>query len=429
MGVDLSRLTGHLSPAQIRSIVGAMSTPQIALWSGAVSSGKTISSLLAFLILLTRAPSTGLIVMVGRTLQTIERNLLDPLSSPELFGVLAGQIHHTPGSTTAVILGRTVHLVGASDARSEGRIRGATIALSYVDEATLVPQSFWMMLISRLRVKGAKLLATTNPDHPGHWLRQDFVLRADEVGMRHWHFTLDDNPSLDPSYVDLLKQQYTGLWFRRFILGDWIAGQGAVYDMWDPDEHVVAWQDLPPMERLVCLGVDYGTTNASAGLLLGIARDGRLFLVDEYRHEPRRDAQRLTDAQQSARLLEWMDRPHLPDGSRLPVEYVAVDPAAASFRVQLHQDGLATSPAHNDVAHGISMVATLLARRQLLVSDRCAGWINEVGGYSWDEKATEKGLDAPIKTADHSLDAGRYALTTSEALWRPYLIDPLELAA
>src|SRR5690606_24239108 len=106
---------------------------QIALWSGAVSSGKTISSLLAFLILLTRAPSHGLVVIVGRTLQTIERNLIDPLQSPELFGPLAGQVHHTAGSTTAVILGRTVHLVGASDARAESRIRGATVALAYVD--------------------------------------------------------------------------------------------------------------------------------------------------------------------------------------------------------------------------------------------------------------------------------------------------------
>ncbi|QVJ03052.1 terminase family protein [Nocardiopsis eucommiae] len=427
--MDLTRLAGHLSAAQVRSIAGAMTTPQIALWSGAVSSGKTISSLLAFLILLTRAPSHGLIVVVGRTLQTIERNLLDPLASPELFGPLAGQVHHTPGSTTAVILGRTVHLVGASDARAESRIRGSTIALAYVDEATLVPQSFWMMLVSRLRVPNAKLLATTNPDHPGHWLRQDFVLRAGEVGMKHWHFTLDDNPSLDPGYVALLKTQYTGLWYRRFILGHWIAGQGAVYDMWDPDEHVTPWDELPPMDRLLCLGVDHGTTNPTAALLLGITFDGRLYLVDEYRHEPRRDTQRLTDAQQSSRLREWMAQPHVPNGARLPVEYVAVDPAAASFRVQLHSDGLASSPANNDVSHGLSLVATLLARRQLLVSDRCAGWINEVGGYSWDEKATEKGLDAPLKVDDHSLDAGRYSLTTSEALWRPYLIDPLDLAA
>lgn len=427
--MDLDRLMRHLSAAQIRSIVGALDTPQIALWSGAVSSGKTIASLLAFLILLTMAPRHGLIVIVGRTLQTIERNLLDPLQSPELFGPIAHQVHHTAGSTTAVILGRTVHLVGASDARAESRIRGATIALAYVDEATLVPQAFWMMLISRLRVAGAKLLATTNPDYPGHWLRQDFVLRAGTVGMRHWHFTLDDNPSLDPGYVDLLKRQYTGLWYRRFILGHWIAGEGAIYDMWDPDEHVVAWESLPPMVRLVCLGVDYGTTNPTSGLLLGLGVDGRLYLVDEWRHEPRRDTQRLTDSQLSERLRAWKDGPHLPGGARVPVEYTAVDPSAASFRVQLYRDGLATTPAHNDVSHGISMVATLLARRQLLVSDRCVGWINEVGGYAWDPKATEKGEDAPIKVDDHSLDAGRYAVATSEALWRPHLVDPMTLTA
>ncbi len=264
-----------LSPKQIRSIVGALDTPQIALWAGAVSSGKTIASLLAFLMAVAKAPDQGLIVVIGRTLQTIERNLIDPLQSSTLFGPFAGQVHHTPGSTTAVIFGRTVHLVGASDVRAEARIRGSTIALAYVDEATLVPQSFWMMLLSRLRVPGAKLLATTNPDGPAHWLRRDFILRGPQVGVRHWHFTLDDNPSLTAEYVARLKAQYVGLWHRRFIAGEWCLAQGAIYDMWDPDRHVIPAAQIPPMAALVSAGVDYGTTNPFHAGLLGLGVDHR----------------------------------------------------------------------------------------------------------------------------------------------------------
>lgn len=171
-----------MSPAQIRSIVESQDAP-IALWSGAVSSGKTIASLIAFLLRLAVAPDHGLIVIVGRTLQTIERNLIDPLQSTYLFGPLAKHVQHTTGSTTATILGRTVHLIGASDARAEGRIRGSTIALAYVDEATLVPYEFWMMLLSRLRVGNeSRLMATTNPDGPFHWLRREFILRGTRSG-------------------------------------------------------------------------------------------------------------------------------------------------------------------------------------------------------------------------------------------------------
>ncbi|MGW3072359.1 PBSX family phage terminase large subunit [Kitasatospora sp. NPDC001132] len=410
-----------LSRKQLRSI--AQATARINIWSGAIRSGKTIASLLAFLIAISTAPTAGLIVIVGRSLQTIERNVLDPLQTIELFGPLARQVHHTRGATTATILGRTIHLIGAADARAEGRLRGLTASLAYVDEATLLPEGFWNQLLGRLSVPGARLFATTNPDSPAHWLKRKFLDRHAQLDLQSWHFTLNDNPSLAPAYVAALKAEYVGLWYRRMIDGAWVAAEGAVYDMWDPEQHVVAADRVPAMQRLLALGVDYGTTNPSTGLLLGLGTDRHLYLVDEWRHDPQQGHQRLTDGQLSASLRQWMaDQRHAP-------EWVVVDPAAASFRVQLHQDGVTAQEADNDVSRGISLLATLLAQGQLLVSDRCTGFINEAPGYSWDPKATEDGKDRPIKVADHSLDGGRYAITTTEALWRPHLITPLEMAA
>jgi PBSX family phage terminase large subunit len=406
---NLSALSRVLSPKQVLSISEAMTTPQIALWSGAVSSGKTIASLLALLIAIAQAPDRGLIVIVGRTLQTIERNVIDPLQSVGLYGFAAKHVHHTTGSTLATILGRKVHLVGASDVRAEGRIRGATIALGYVDEATLVPQSFWMMLLSRLRVTGAKLLATTNPDGPGHWLRKDFILRADEVGCRHWHFTLDDNPSLDVAYVERLKVQYTGLWYRRFIEGVWCLAEGAIYDCWDPARHVVS--ALPSIASLPGCGVDYGTTNPFAALLLGVTGDGRLCLTREWRWDSKRRMRSLTDGEYSTRLRQWL-------GTDYP-EWICVDPSAASFRTQLFVDGLMPVDADNSVLDGLRLIASLLAQDLLVVHESCEGWIQEIGGYSWDPKKAQAGQDAPVKADDHSMDAGRYAIKTTEQLWRP----------
>lgn len=419
--MNLAAVTKVLSAKQIRSIAEAQSTPQIALWSGAVSSGKTIASLLAFLIALAAAPDRGLVVIVGRTLQTIERNIIDPLQAATLFGLVVGHVHHTTGSTVATILGRTVHLVGANDVRAEGRIRGATIALAYVDEATLLPQSFWMMLLSRLRVPGARLLATTNPDGPGHWLRKDFILRAGDVGMRYWHFTLDDNPSLDPEYVARLKRQYTGLWYKRFIDGRWVLAEGAIYDAWDPDRHIIQGP-VPPLVRLPGVGVDYGTTNPFAALMLGVSHDGQLVLTREWRWDSKRQMRALTDAEYSVRLRRWIgdDRP----------EWVCVDPSAASFNTQLFRDGLMPTPASNSVLDGVRLVASLIAQGLLLVHESCAGWIDEIGGYVWDEKAArELGEDKPVKADDHSMDAGRYAIATTEVLWRHLLRTDLDLAA
>lgn len=420
-----------LSPAQIRSVVESRDAP-IALWSGAVSSGKTIASLLAFLIALVNAPDHGLVVIVGRSLNTIERNLIDPLQSTHLFGPLAAHVQHTNGATTAVILGRTVHLVGASDARAEGRIRGATIALAYVDEATLVPHAFWMMLLSRLRVGAAsRLLATTNPDGPFHWLRKDFILRAGEVGLTNWHFTLDDNPSLDPGFVRRLKAQYIGLWYKRFILGEWCLASGAVYDMFDEARNVV--DILPYMRRWTAVGVDYGTVNPFSAVLIGHGEDNHLYAVSEYRYDSAKRLRQQTDAQYSADVRQWLAGVRRPgeQGSVRGVQpqWIFVDPSAASFMTQMWSEGASNvTPAVNDVLDGIRSVGVALGSGLLRIHRSCEGLLGELPSYAWDEKAAERGEDKPMKVDDHSADALRYALHSTAHEWRG-LIDYEEVAA
>ncbi|MFE6742317.1 terminase large subunit domain-containing protein [Streptomyces tubercidicus] len=245
-----------LSRKQLRSVVQA--SARINLWHGAVRSGKTIASLLAWLLAVAEAPPSGLILVVGRSLQTIERNVFEPLADPSLFGPVAAQVRHTRGATTATVLGRTVHLIGAADARAEGRLRGLTASLAYVDEATLLPEGFWVQLLARLSVPGARLLATTNPDSPRHWLKAGYLDRAHELDLKAWHFRLDDNPSLSADYVAALAAEYVGLWKRRMIDGAWVVAEGAVFDTYDEQQHVV---DVLPQMRRHWLGIDYGTSN------------------------------------------------------------------------------------------------------------------------------------------------------------------------
>src|SRR5882757_8230866 len=95
-----------LSPKQIESVVGSLSH-RVSILSGAVRSGKTVASLLSFLIIVAEAPPTGLLIISSKTLQTAERNLIEPLQDPALFGPIAAQVHHTRGSSTCSILGRT----------------------------------------------------------------------------------------------------------------------------------------------------------------------------------------------------------------------------------------------------------------------------------------------------------------------------------
>lgn len=409
-----------LSPKQIESL--RESSTRVSIWSGAIRSGKTIASLLRWLIYVASAPRGGQLVVVGRTRDSVARNVFAPLQDPSLFGAIAEHVRYTAGAPSGRILDRTVYVLGASDAKAEKVLRGLTCCGAYVDELTVVAEEFFVQLLGRMSVPGAQLFATTNPDNPAHWLKRRYLDRLVELpDWRSFAFTLNDNPALTESYKDSIRREYTGLWFRRFVLGEWVAAEGAVFDMWNPDKHVVSWSTLPDMARLLAVGIDYGTTNATAALLLGEGVDRRLYLIDEWRHDPAHAQVRLTDSQLSAGLRDWLALDHLPRVTGLRPQWIVADPSAASFRVQLHNDGVTTQTADNDVAYGIRVMSSLLAEHRLLIADRCTGFINEAPGYSWDDSATAKGTDAPVKVADHSLDAGRYAITTTEQLWRPSL--------
>lgn len=416
-----------LSDAQLDSVKD--SDGRVCIWEGSIRSGKTLGSLIRFLIFVATAPAGGQLVVIARTRDTAARNVFAPLQDESLFGIVASQVRYTAGAPSGTILGRTVYVIGASDAKSEKVLRGLTVAGAYVDEITVIPEEFFTQLLGRMSVKGAQLFGTTNPDNPAHWLKRRFLDRITELtDWRRFHFTLKDNPSLTPEYIESISREFTGLWYRRFIQGEWVAAEGAIYSMWDQDIHVVPWQDLPPMRRLLAVGVDYGTTNPTAAVILGIADvlddygrrvDCRLYAVDEWGHNPAQTSTRLTDQQLSEGFRTWLAGEHLPYKTALEPEWVFLDPAAASFQVQLQEDGVRNlRHADNSVSYGIGTVASLLASGHLFTTTRTPSLNQEIPGYSWDTKATDKGEDKPVKVADHWLDAFRYAIVTTETVWR-----------
>ncbi|WP_165906045.1 PBSX family phage terminase large subunit [Agromyces badenianii] len=425
--MNLSELERHVSKAQLLSLVDAMNR-KLALWYGAVSSGKTVISLWAFLLAVKVAPKTGLILIVGRTMTTVYQNIFVLFQNTAIFGsVISSQILYTPGASSAMILGREVMIVGANDAKAVGRIQGATVALAYVDEAALLPEEFWNMLVSRLRVEGARLLATMNPASRNHWIRKKWILAAAEKNLVSFHFTMADNPNLPAGYVADMEASFSGVFYDRMIKGEWTNAAGAVYPMWDPARHVIPFDQMPPLQDVLGIGMDYGTTNPTTAMMLGLTDEQkpRLVFMDEWGYDPSDDANhgiRLTDAELSKRFRAWLPTPHTPEPNGLQPRFLMLDPAAASFRTQLHQDlrgtGLSPWAADNDVLKGIATMGNLLGNDQLLVTDRCARFQSEVSEYQWSDKATEKGDDEVVKENDHWLDGGRYITHSTKTYWQ-----------
>lgn len=373
---------------------------RINILDGSVRSGKTYSSLILWALWIATRPPDRLFLMVGRTLTTLKRNCLEPLQG--LLG--ASNLSYSISGKHGVLLGHSIVLEGANDAQSEGKIRGITLDGAYVDEITLIQQDFFAMLLSRLSTDGAKLFGTTNPDSPRHWLKTDYLDNPD-LDIYRKQFLLEDNTTLPPEYIENLRREYAGVYYQRFILGDWIAAEGAIYPMFDKIAHV---SDAMPEMRMTWIAVDYGHTNPTAFIRLGMGTDGRIWVMDEYYHQSSKTGSK-SPKQYARDMIAFAAR------YKRPPEAVIIDPAAEGFILQLREDSaLRIRGAHNAVREGIMLVASALDAGVIRIHPRCKHLIDEIQGYAWDSKAQAQGEDRPVKANDHACDALRYGLMEYE---------------
>ena len=246
---------------------------RINILEGSVSSGKTWISLVLWAFWVSTMPEDGLYMMCAKSLTALKNNCLILLQD------LVGESNFTfsVSSKQGTLFGRRIIFEGANDARAESKIRGVTLQGAYCDELTQFPEDFFTMLLSRLRRPNAKLIATTNPDSPAHWLKVNYI-DNEKLNLLDMKFMLDDNTTLTEDYVKNIKLEYTGIFYERFILGKWVLAEGLIYPMYQN-----ALENVPEsVPDLWVLSVDYGTQNAFAGLLWG-RYDGVWYAVDRRR--------------------------------------------------------------------------------------------------------------------------------------------------
>ena len=385
---------------------------RINLLEGAVRSGKTWISLILFALWVALQPSNATFLMVGKTLTSLKRNCLDLLQG------LVGEenFSYNTGSKEAELFGRKVYLEGTNDARAEGKIRGMTLTGAYCDEITLFSEDFFAMLLSRLSMPGAKLFATTNPDSPQHWFMVKYIKRAEELGMNIHRFTIDDNPYLDPAYVEALKKEYTGVFYKRFILGQWVVAEGACYPQIanEPEKYIV--DKLPDDARFITIGVDWGG-NRSLTAFVATAFHGnfnKVTILKDYHVEGRKgeiDGNRVNT--EFIRFYNTL-REEYPN---IPVRYVFADSAEQylinGLRAVIKRLGLTVGDSQKvPIVQRIICANSLLNTGRMKIHRDCKYVIDGLRAAVWDSKAAAKGEDKRLDdfTSDIDvLDATEYS--------------------
>jgi PBSX family phage terminase large subunit len=365
---------------------------------GAVRSSKTFGSIIAWADYVQNFAPPGPIIMMGNTYTTLKQNVIYPLI--ELVGPKDAKLKSA--ATELELFGRTIYLFGAPNIQAMFKLQGKGAVAAYCDEANTYPYDVWQMLGTRTAAEGIKILATFNPGSPRSWMKVEYLDRLKEVNGRAWHFSLDDNPFLSEKVKNELKSQYTGLWRKRYIDGLWVVAEGSIY----PDYEDAKVSQIPKEFDKYLVTCDYGTTNPFVYLMLGRS-NGIWYVIKEFYHDSNVSGRRV-NKQQSEELKKFL-------GGIIP-HNVEVDPSAAAFIEQLRQDypeladrGIII-PAINTVLTGIQHTAQMMYQGKLKIYDKCVKTLDEMAGYTWDSKSTEKGEDVPIKVNDHAMDCLRYAV-------------------
>lgn len=375
---------------------------------GAVRSGKTFCMGLSFVCWAMARFQNTAFGLCGKTTVSLRRNLVRGLI-PVLEELGFRCEEKVSRNLLTVRRGgreNTFYLFGGRDEGSAALIQGVTLAGVLLDEVALMPRSFVEQACARCSVAGSRLWFNCNPEGPEHWFYKEWIQKAEERRALYLHFTMEDNPGLRPEVKARYGRMFSGAFYSRFVLGEWVAAEGRVYDFFDE-----SYLEEPPdgLSRW-CISCDYGTVNPASFGLWGW-KDGIWYRVKEFYYNSRETKRQKTDGEYAEDLRKLA-------GGR-DIRLVVVDPSAASFIEVLRREGWRVLKAENDVLSGIRTTAGLLREKKLVICRGCDDALREFQLYCWADRG---GQDRVRKEHDHAMDEIRYfAATVAAGREPPYL--------
>ena len=388
--------------------------------SGSVRSGKTYISLLKWALWVGSMPKDSEFIMIGKTVTSLKRNCLNLLQT----FVGENNFAFSTNQKMAKLFGRVIYLEGANDERSENKIRGMTLAGAYCDEVTLYPESFFSMLLSRLSVVGAKLWATCNPDSPTHYIKKNYIDRAEELDCCVWNFLLTDNTFLPKEYLESVKKEYTGVFYNRFILGQWVRAEGIIYGIFanEPDSFLLPEDFDYKRITQMSFGVDFGGTgSATTFVCTGFTRFFKdVIILESERHEEELSPEKLDKA------YEEFIRYCCDKYNKFAYTYAdsAEQILIRGLKLTTETKRLRTTVINAKKSHiidRIQLVLKLMGQKRFWITKQAVTVKRALQDAVWNSKKENERLDDGTSDID-SLDAMEYSI-------EPYARDILECPA
>lgn len=386
---------------------------RINILEGSVRSGKTYISLIAWMMLVGMYDKSNNFLMVGKTITSLKRNCLTILEDLLPESVFSYSI----SKKEATLYGRRIFLEGVNDARAEHKIRGMTLQAAYCDELTLFTEDFFQMLLSRLSLKGAKLLATTNPDSPNHWLKKNFIDRQDYLDIKLWKFKLDDNDTIPMEIRESFKKEYTGVFYDRFILGNWVQAEGIIYNIFanNKSKYIINYKDVRTRDiDIVTIGIDYGASKSHTAFAAVAFLNGfkDLYIIDEKIIKGIKDPDELYKyAINFYRQVEskygWISCCYADWGG---LGQIITKGLNINMTYTLGEQAFVRDCKKAKIINRINILNRLINAGHFRVVDWCTESIEAIASATWDPKKEDTRLDDGTTNID-IMDAIEYAFT------------------
>lgn len=368
---------------------------------GAVRAGKTVVNNDLFLLELLRVKKNALLdgvehpmyILAAVSSNTLNTNILTELTNR--YGLEFKFDRHGNFSLFGVkiITAYTKTISGL------GSIRGMTSYGAYINEASLANKEVFDEIIKRCSGSGARIICDTNPEYPSHWLKVDYIDKADDKSIIANHFSIFDNTFLNQRYVDnLIATTPSGAMTQRGIYGLWTAGEGTIYQGFDKETQLVNVSEMGIKFDRYFVGVDWGYDHTGVMVVVGVDSNGAYYLIEEH-------AEKFKHIDYWVKVAKAIQQKY---GQRVPFY---CDSARSEYVDRLYYEGVNAMNADKSVIPGISEVAKLMKTKMFFADKSAKLFSEEIDQYIWRPVG-----DAPVKKHDDCLDALRYAIYTDKIM-------------
>ncbi len=301
---------------------------------------------------------------------------------------LEAKVPNVHGGTTIVVLKGFENIE---------ELRGYEFDAITLDEISSM-RNFWIgleeVLMPTLRMSSGPVLFIGSPKGFNH--AYDLFRRAEEEKYNDWEsfqFTSYDNPYISREEIAKMKQQLPEDRFAQEYLADFRKQEGLVYKEFNRKLHTFKEGEEPEYFPHIITGVDFGYTNPSAVIKIGIDKDNTFWILDEW-YKTEQTTEAIIDAVKNTKA-----------------NIVYPDPAEPDRIAMMRKHGINIRDVSKDVVAGVDYLRELFKQNKIRLASGLNNLILELETYAYPEKRVDKNApETPVKENDHALDALRYAL-------------------